>query len=126
MTRAVKGLLLLTIFRKIHTRIIRHPAHLSWLDDDDRIDAAVPIIFGGGVGRIVQPDTIDEELVSVFAGRYIDATDPPVTLSPAVVLSLDPIVEGSVDGHGLRVCVSCQSKNRIAGGTGDWRRHLFA
>ena len=48
-----------------------HPASstLSWLDDDYRIDAAVPVIFGGGVGRIVQSDTIDEELVSVFAGR---------------------------------------------------------
>ena len=62
-------LLLLTLCRKIHTRSTRHPAHLSWLDDDDRIDATVPVIFGGGVGRIVQSDTIDEELVSVFAGR---------------------------------------------------------
>lgn len=37
-------------------------------DDNYRIDVAVPVIFGGGVPRIVQPYTIYQELVGVLAG----------------------------------------------------------
>jgi hypothetical protein len=43
-------------------------ATLFWLDDDYRISKSVSVIFGGGVGRIVQPYTIYQELVCVLAG----------------------------------------------------------
>ena len=49
---------------------------LFWLDDDYRISMSVSVIFGGGVGRIVQPYTIYQELVSVLAGRQIKCDRP--------------------------------------------------
>jgi hypothetical protein len=42
---------------------------LFWFDDDYGISAPLPVIFGGGVCRIVQPYTIYQESVSVLARR---------------------------------------------------------
>jgi len=39
------------------------------LDDDHRIEMTVTVIFGGKVGRIGQPYTIDQKPIGVFAGR---------------------------------------------------------
>ena len=40
----------------------------SRFDDDNRIHVAVPVIFCGGVARIVQAHAIDQEFVRVLAG----------------------------------------------------------
>ena len=62
-------------------------------DDNHRVHVAVSVIFGDGVRRIVQAYTIYQKPVGVLARHQINATDPSVTLSRAVVFSLDPIVE---------------------------------
>src|SRR6185295_4399045 len=94
------------------------------LDDDYRISMSVSVIFGSGVVRIEQPDTVYQEPVSVLAGRQIKSTDPSVRFFRAVVPGLDPVVERSVDSHGLGVRVPSHLKGCIASDTGHRRRHL--
>lgn len=42
---------------------------LLWLDDDDRIDVPLPVIFGGRVVRINQSYTVNQKSIAVLAGR---------------------------------------------------------
>src|ERR1051326_8595577 len=116
-----------TLLRTVEKELI---ADCAWkllvrLDDDNRIDVTLPVIFGDRVGRIDHSYAINQKPVVVRAGCQINATDPSVGLLYTVVLSLDPIIERSIDGHSLRICVPCQSKSSVAGETGRRRRHLF-
>src|SRR4030095_9501593 len=99
-------------------------ATLFWLDDDYRINP-LSVVFGGGGVRIVEGHTVYQEPVRVLAWRQINSTYPPVNFFRAVVLSLDPVVERSVDSHSLGVGMPRQLKGCIAGDTRDGRRHLL-